>query len=147
MAVSILPFRKTPKPYEAPSVVQNPLAGMLSAGGAIAGGILGGMATGGAGALQGAAAGSALGGTVGGMVAPPTIKPGSQAEPQTQAQPVSLGQDVLSRKLEKLNESDSNLSQIAASIDSLKYIQDDDLKYKLAQPLLKAYQSGQSMEA
>ncbi|MEZ0392072.1 MAG: hypothetical protein ACAH59_07660 [Pseudobdellovibrionaceae bacterium] len=97
------------------------LGKLLQIGGAIGGGIIGGPA--------GIAAGAGLGGTAAGILGPPA---------QVQA-PNSVdigGSDALQRRMQKLQENPQ--MQIAQSIDSLKYIQDPQMRADLAKPLLQA---------
>lgn len=137
MAVQVSQIQpKRPKQQQI-SVDRNPIGEILTLGGAALGGALGSVA-GGVGAIPGAAAGASLGQMVGGVVAPPTVNRVDVQEPSQGPQTVSTGNSALSRRLDQIGQSDQNLQQIAASIDSLKYIQDEDLRYKFAQPLVAA---------
>jgi hypothetical protein len=92
----------------------------------IAGAVGGGIATGGSPA--GISAGAGMGGMAGGLMAEPV-----QAGPD----PIQTGgSDALQRRMQKLQ--DSPQMQIASSIDSLKYVQDDQLRADLAKPLMQA---------
>lgn len=127
MAVQIAPFQRNQR--QVTSVQKNPMSDLLTLGGAAIGGVFGG--------APGAATGASLGSTLGGVVAPPTSST-RNVDVQPQAGPVATGSDALGRRLGELQQGSRNLEQISQSIDSLKYVQDDDLKYKLAQPLVQA---------
>jgi len=133
MAVSVTQFRRQQAPMQQSSVEQNPLARMLTIGGAVAGGVMGGLP----GAAQGASMGQLAGGLIGGQPSAP--EPQAPAPPMPES--VQTGGDQMKRRLGEID--NSNLTQIAQSIDSLKYVQDEDLRLKMAQPLLQAYQSAE----
>lgn len=120
---------KRPAPKQS-SVERNPFGDILTLGGAAVGGIFGG--------LPGAATGASLGNMVGGIVAPPTITQAQVQAPTPEKQSVATGGDAMSRRLGEIGQGDQNMQQISASIDSLKYVQNEDLRYKLAQPLVAA---------
>jgi hypothetical protein len=108
--------------------------------GAAAGAAIGGYFTGGAGAAQGALIGGGLGDLVGGFVDKPQA-----AEYDQPKAPVQVGaSDAMSRRMNEINS--SNLGQINASIDSLKYVQDPYLRDSIAKDLTKA-RSYATMEA
>lgn len=104
-----------------PQQTKDSLTQLLTIGGAAYGGATGG--------FQGAATGSSLGGVAGGILGP-----------QTQASTPSAIQtgesDALQRRMQALQ--DSPQMQIANSIDSLKYVQDPQMRSELAKPLLQA---------
>lgn len=129
MAVQVSPFQRQQQ-RQGQRIEKSPLGDILSVGGAILGGIYGG-------GVQGAAAGAGLGSTLGNAIAPPTVVAENQ---QVQNQPgtVSTGSDSLQRRMGELQQGKQNLEQLAASVDSLKYVQDEDLRYKFAQPLVQA---------
>lgn len=130
MAVQVSQIQpKAPKQQQT-SVERNPFGDILTLGGAAVGGFFGG--------LPGAATGASLGGMVGGMVAPPTVKSVDVPEQRQGAQIVATGGDAMSRRLNEVGQGAQNMQQIADSIDSLKYIQDENLKLKFAEPLLRA---------
>lgn len=127
MAVNVVAgYKKTP--IQQGSVSSNPLGQLLTIGGAVAGGVAGG--------LPGAATGASLGSMLGGIVAPSKVTQSSGGEIVQPAQTVQAG--GMDKRLAELKQSDKSYSDLIASIDSLKYIQDDDLKLKLAEPLLRA---------
>lgn len=130
MAVQVSQVQpKRPKQQQT-SVERNPLGDLLTLGGMAAGAAVGG--------LPGAATGASLGQMVGGAVAPPIIGKADVQDTLQGAQAVSIGGDAMSRRLGQIGQGDQNMQQIASSIDSLKYIKDEDLRYKLAEPLVAA---------
>lgn len=90
---------------------------LFQIGGALAGAMLGGPA--------GALTGANLGGQAAGFLSP------EQSEEQPQAIETALG-----RRKSQLDQ--TPLRQIRDSIDSLKYIKDDQTRMELAKPLLQA---------
>lgn len=80
----------------------------------------------GAGALVGGPAGAGVGMQLGGMAG------ASQQQPEGPA-PVD---SAISRRMQQLDQ--TPLRQIRESIDSLKYVQDDQQRMELAKPLLMA---------
>jgi len=94
------------------------LSKLLTVGGAVAGGILGG-------GLPGAMAGAQAGGMLGGMFSKPE-----------EAGPEPVQTSAIDRRLGQLDQ--SPLRQIREGIDSLKYIQDDQMRAELAKPLMQA---------
>lgn len=131
MAVQVSQIQPKGPKQQQTSVERNPFGDILTLGGAAVGGIFGG-------GLPGAAAGASMGQLIGGVVAPPTIRTVDMPEQKQGAQTVATGGDAMSRRLDAVGQGNQNVQQIADSIDSLKYIQDDDLKLKLAEPLLRA---------
>lgn len=135
MAVQVVSGQR-PGVRQTTTTQKNPLSDILTLGGGIVGGALGAAGTGGIGAVQGAGAGAALGSTISGFVAPP-----SQSVESEQIRPQVGGLEnsgALSRRMGELQQGSQNIEQIRNSIDSLKYVQDEDLRYKLAQPLTQA---------
>lgn len=129
MATQVMPFQRQQQ-RETQRIQKNPLSDILTIGGTILGGIIGG-------GVPGAAAGASLGSTLGGIVAPPTMI--NESVPvQNQPGIIATGSDALSRRMGELQQGSQNLEQISASIDSLKYVDDEDLRYKFAQPLTQA---------
>lgn len=92
------------------------LSKLLTIGGAVAGGMAGGPA----GAMQGAS----MGQMAGGLMA------------KQEAGPQAVESNALSRRMQQIDQ--SPLRQIRESIDSLKYVQDDQMRAELAKPLLQA---------
>jgi hypothetical protein len=92
----------------------------------IAGGIIGGMGSGGAGAAQGAMIGKSFGDAV------DPQRAAAQEIQKPQVGPV----DAISRRKAQLDQ--TPLRQIRDSIDSLKYVQNNEVRAELAKPLLQA---------
>lgn len=96
--------------------------GML--GGAVAGGIASG------GSPMGVMQGATLGRSVGGMLSP-------QEQLQQKIQKQTIGPvDAISRRKAQLDQ--TPLRQIRDSIDSLKYVDNSEVRAELAKPLLQA---------
>lgn len=130
MAVQVSQYQPSRPAPKQSSVERNPFGDLLTLGGTALGGYFGG--------VQGAAAGASLGNMVGGVVAPPTVNQAQVQTPTQGPQSVATQGDAMSRRMSEIGQGDQSMQQIANSIDSLKYIQDDDLRYKLAQPLVAA---------
>lgn len=115
MSVGVSQIRKQP-------AGDGGLGQLMQIGGAIAGGIYGGPA--------GAMAGAGAGGMAGNLLGP---KPVTANGPD----PIDTGgSDALQRRMQSLQQDPQ--MQIANSIDSLKYIQDPQMRADLAKPLLQA---------
>ncbi len=95
---------------------------MLQLGGLAAGALIGK-------SPQAAMTGMSLGGAVGGMMGP-------QAQVEGPGAVQTGGSDALQRRMQKIQENPQ--MQIANSIDSLKFIQDPQMRADLAKPLLQA---------
>lgn len=81
----------------------------------------------GVGALAGGPAGASVGMNVGGAL-------GGMSQKPSGPEPIETG--AISRRMQQLDQ--SPLRQIRESIDSLKYVEDPQMRMQLAAPLVKA---------
>lgn len=136
MAVGIM----MPQPKQ-PTTSGGGMMNRLMTLGGLAAGAAATAATGGAAApvtagalMQGAATGAGLGGVAGQVLNPERVN-----NAPTPVAPVAQPDGAAQRRLSQLDQNPQR--QIRESIDSLKYVQDPNLRAELATPLLKAQQA------